>query len=55
MMHGSSVVSVLASDAKLNDLGLNMGSGVGISVSKYAPLMSFARMTLKSELISGFR
>ena len=24
-----------------------MGSGVGISVSKLAPLMSFARMTLK--------
>ena len=31
----------------LNVLSLNVGSGVGISVSKHAPLMSFARMTLK--------
>ena len=55
-MHGSSVVSALASDAKYPEFEHGLpGSGVGISVSKHAPLMSFARMTLKSVLISGFR
>ena len=39
----------------LNVLGLNKGSGAGISVSKHVLLLSFARMTLKNELISGFR
>ena len=46
-MHGSSGVSALASDAKFYVLSLNVGRGVGISVSKHAPLMSFARMALK--------
>ena len=42
-MHGSSVHLPLM----LNVLSLNVGSGVGISVSKHDPLMSYARMTLK--------
>ena len=42
-MHGSSVHLPLM----LNVLSLNMGSGVGNSVAKHAPLMSFAKMTLK--------
>ena len=39
----------------LKVLWMIIGSGVKISMSKHAPLMSFARMTLKGMLISGYR